>query len=92
MVIKEKYPEYKAIVPIPGAGSNLIDPVKLKDINDTPFETHMLMSLEAAFLYMRTHARGFVVEHDRSKHDMFLPDEVRNYILDNQFFDPNLPD
>lgn len=89
--MKEKYPKWKALVQIPGVG-NFIDLTKTNDMSDVPYDTYMVMSLEAAFIYMKEHGRIFMVEEDRSKHDLVLPDEVRDYILDNQTVDPNLPD
>lgn len=91
MIIKEKYPEWKALVQIPGIG-NFIDLTKSNDLSDVPYDTYMVMSLEAAFLYMKEHKKGFCIEKDRSKHDLILPDEVRDYILDNETTNSNLLD
>lgn len=91
MTIKEKYPKWKALVQIPSVG-NFIDLLDVEDIKTVSYDTYMVMSLEAAFIYTKEHGRIFMVEENRNKHDSLLPDEVRNYILDNQTVDPNLPD
>lgn len=31
------------------------------------------------------------LEEDRNKHDVYLPDNVRDYILNNETIDPSLP-
>lgn len=89
--MKEKYPEWKALVELPDVGS-IIDLSKTNNLSDTPFDTYMIMSLEAAFLYMKEHRKGFCIQRDRNKHDLILPDEVRDYILDNETINSDLPD
>lgn len=82
MVIKEKFPEYKACVQIPKIGG-FIDVYKINDLKDIPFDTYMVMSLEAAFIYKENNPCFFNIEENRNENDKFLPSEVRNYILDN---------
>lgn len=85
----EKHPEYKACVQKPYEGG-FIDVLKTEEAESLKDVT-IIMSLEEAFEYMKHHARIFSIEEDRNKHDVYLPDEVRNYILDNETIDPNLP-
>lgn len=88
--MKEKYPEWKALVQKPEVGA-IIDLTPTSDVNDSDKEYAYIMSLEEAFEYQKTHYRGFCIERDKNKHDPQLPDEVRNYILDNMYEDENLP-
>lgn len=88
--MKERHPEWKALVQIPGVGC-MIDIISSKNIVNVSFEDYMVMSLEAAFLYMKEYARGFVISHNRNHSDTLIPDDVRDYILDNMTEDPTLP-
>lgn len=85
----EKYPEYKACVQKPYEGG-FIDVLKTEEAESLKDVT-IIMSLEEAFEYIKYHARIFFIEEDRGKHDIYLPDEVRNYILDNETINPKLP-
>lgn len=90
--MEERYPEWKALAEKPEVGA-IIDVMDNDYIKSKDYlkDDYFIMSLEEAFDYQKKHYRGFCIERNKNKHDLVLPDEIRNYILDNMNEDESLP-